>query len=160
MPLVVLGALSLFFGIVALAFPLPASISVVLFTGWAFLVVGALQMFSAFRAGGMWPDGLWGLFPLILGILLIARPLDGVVALTVLVGILFAVSGAARLAMGLRMRHGARWLVAGSGAVSLVFGLAVLIGLQGMAPVTLGLLLAAELILIGAVLIGVGLSKR
>lgn len=160
MPVVILGAASLILGIVALAFPLPASISVVLFTGWAFTVVGALQMYSAFRERRLMTEGLWGLFPLVLGILLIARPLDGVIALTVVVGSVFAVSGLFRLAMGLKLGHRFRWLVVISGGLSLLFGLVVLLGLQDMAPVTLGLMLAIELILIGTVLIVVGMARR
>lgn len=158
--LVALGAASLILGIVALAFPLPASLSVVLFTGWAFLAIGALQMFHAFRAGRLLSEGLWGLFPLVLGILLIARPLDGMVALTVVVGVVCAVSGLFRLAMGIRLGHRLRWLVVASGGLSLLFGLVVLLGLEETVLVTLGFILALELILIGAVLVVVGMARR
>lgn len=160
MSLVALGGVSLALGVVALAFPLPASLSMVLFTGWAFLAIGALQMFSAFRSGELWRDGLWGLFPLVLGVLLIARPLDGMVVLTTMVGALFLLSGIFRLAMGFRIGHRYGWLVVVSGAVSLVLGAAVLVGFPASATVTLGLLLATELILIGIGLIVLGLARR
>lgn len=156
---VLLGALSLILGVVALAFPLPASLSVVLFTGWAFLFVGALQMFSAFRDRA-YGEMVWGLITLVLGVMLLARPLDGMIALTVAVGALFVISGLFRLFAGFRLRHRLRWVVLLSGAASLLLGVAVLAGFPGSAAVTLGLLMAVELIFVGSGLIVLGLAKR
>jgi len=156
---VVLGVLALILGVVALAFPLATSLSVTLFVGWVFLVIGALQAFGAFRAKA-YGDMVWGLVSVVLGVMLIARPLDGVVALTVAVGVLFFVSGLLRLVAGFRMDNGYRWVVVLSGIFSLLLGVFVLVGVPASAAITLGILLAVELIFVGTSLIAVGMARR
>lgn len=156
---IVLGVVALILGVVALAFPAATSLTVTIFVGWAFLVIGALQAFAAFR-GRSYGDMIWGIVSVVLGVMLIAQPLDGMVALTVAVGVLFFVSGLFRVVAGFRMRHGVRWIVIGSGALSLLLGLFVLLGVPASAAVTLGILLAVELIFVGSGLLAIGIARR
>lgn len=156
---ILLGVIALILGVIALAFPMATSLSVTLFVGWVFLILGALQAFAAFRARA-YGDMIWGLVSVVLGVMLIANPLDGMVALTVAVGILFFVSGLVRLVAGFRMRHGVRWVVILSGALSLLLGLFVLLGVPASAAVTLGILLAVELIFVGSGLLAIGVARR
>ena len=93
----VLGILSVAFGLFVLANPVAASVSVTLMAGILFAAAGGFQMLVGFSDAGVWSRlvGLGiGLFMLLLGVSLIFNPLEGVFSLTLLVTILFAASSA------------------------------------------------------------------
>lgn len=151
-------------GLVALVFPLPASLAITLFTGIAFIIGGASSLyagiFDAFLPGRIWVL-LSGLLALVLGVWLVADPLAGMVSLTLAAGIMFLLSGLGRLALALSLR-GSRgfWLVLVSGLISAGLGLFVLFNLAQTSPILLGTLLAIELLSVGAAFLSLGLALR
>lgn len=162
--LVVVGILSLVAGVVALAFPLPASLTVNAFVGAALVVAGAAGAWGALTspAGS---DRLWGALlgvaTLALGAILLIWPLDGLTTLTVVAGLVFLASGLSKLLIGWRLATpGWRWMVGLAGVLSLVLGILILTGLPGSAAVVPGLLLAVELLAYGWGLIFIGLAWR
>lgn len=162
--LVLVGALSVVAGLIALLFPLPASLTVTGFVGASLMVVGALGTYAAFR-GGAGGDRIWGvltgLATLALGFILLAFPLQGMTTLTITAGLIFLASGLFKLFLGWNLGVASwKWVVIVSGALSAVLGVVILAGLPGSAAVVPGLLLAVELLAYGWGMIFVGLAWR
>lgn len=96
----ILGILSIIFGLFVLANPIAASVSVTIMAGILFAASGVFQIVAGFGEEGTWAKLVGiviGLFMVLLGISLMFHPLQGVLSLTLLVTILFAASGIARL---------------------------------------------------------------
>ena len=162
--LVTVGVLSILAGIVALAFPLPASLTVNAFVGVSLLAFGVLgTVVSARTAVGR--DRFWGVATgvatVILGVLLLAWPLQGLATLTMVAGLVFLASGAFKLVMGWNLTNPSwKWPVILSGLLSAVLGVLVFAGLPASAAVVPGLLLAVELLSYGWGLVFLGLAWR
>ena len=158
------GAICLLGGLVALFNPLAASFTAELIAGWLFILAGAIQAFASFQerwSARAWLTGLLGALRILVGVSLVARPLEGIIALTWLVAIFFVVSGAAKVMLSwpLRGTH-FFWILLGSGALSAILGILILAGLPASAGIVLGTMLAVDLISSGVALIGLGLSNR
>jgi uncharacterized membrane protein HdeD (DUF308 family) len=159
----IIGLISIVGGIIALFNPLAASMAAERLAGWIFLIVGLLQIFSAFRERG-WAASIWagliGLLGVVVGVSLLQNPLAGVVSLTVLVAILFLIVGISKIIMAMQIR-GARffWLVMLSGIISIVLAVMIFANIPVAAATVLGILLAIELISNGASLIALSLTR-
>ncbi|MDQ2066848.1 DUF308 domain-containing protein [Xinfangfangia sp. CPCC 101601] len=162
--LMLLGGFFALGGILALANPFAASLAVASLTGVVFLIGGVLQLWFAFRDAAQ-PHRLWngivGLMGVLAGVFLLANPLGGLVSLTILLAILFLVTGIARIIGAFALKGSPLfWLLLLSGAASAVLGVLILIWLPEAASSLLGLLLGIELIAEGAALIALGLKAR
>jgi len=137
------GVLGIIFGILALIFPGPTILSLVLLFSAYMLVDGIFGIISAVRAIRRKEDrwGLLifeGLIDIAVGILAFLWPGITVVAFVLLVGAWAIVTGAVMTAAGFRLNvsHGRWWLVL-SGVLSLAFGtLLVIIPLIGAIVLT------------------------
>ncbi len=153
-------------GVLALANPFAASLAVEALVGWVFLIGGALQLYVAYKAvgmGGRLSAGLWGVLGLVTGISLLADPFGGLISLTLLLGIVFAISGIARLVLAWALRDTLFfWVLLLSGALSVLLGGMVMANLMEAATTLLGVILAIELISdgIGAIAYGLMLRSR
>ena len=160
----VLAVLCIVGGFMALLNPFGATILAVVLAGWIFLMQGVIQVIHAFRvrdwSGFMWSLGL-GVLSLIVGIVLVADPLAGSVSLTLLVAVLFLVTGIAKLmfALSLRPIGGWGWGVL-SGLISLMLGILILADFPESATAILGLLLGIELVSSGVLFLFVALGLR
>lgn len=160
----IIGLLSVIGGILALFNPLAASIAVEQLAGWAFAILGVLQIISAFRQTGrgasIWA-GMIGALGVFVGVSLLQNPLSGLVSLTVVVAILFAVTGVAKVVMAMQIRTSRFfWLVLGSGLVSLGLAIAIFANFAMAAATVLGVLLAIELISNGVSLVALAMTLR
>ncbi|TMV07131.1 hypothetical protein FGK63_13555 [Ruegeria sediminis] len=102
-----LGLLTIVFGIIVLGNTVIASIAVVTLTGILLLVAGAFQIFGAFTvegAGNKILSFIMGAIMLFLGWSFLAHPLQGVISLSMLVIILFMAGGIARVILSFQMR--------------------------------------------------------
>ncbi|MFV0408420.1 MAG: HdeD family acid-resistance protein [Paracoccus sp. (in: a-proteobacteria)] len=147
---IVLGIISILAGILALANPMAATLAAEQIAGWGFLIVGVLEIFLAFRAEG-WGARIWAILAAIafvlLGIALLGNPLEGIVTLTVLAGILFMSTGIFRVIMAFQLRGtGAFWLVLLSGLLAIVLAVMIFGHFPASVVTLLGVLLAIELI--------------
>lgn len=163
-PILLVGALSLVGGIIALLNPFAATLTVELLTGYLFIGIGVLMLLSIF-ADESWGSRalslVLGLALLAIGINLVSNPLQGIMQLTVAIAVLMLFIGVMRIVIAFRMPGtGAKWLLVISGCVSLALGLMVLTSFPFSAAVVLGILLAIELISNGVSLIAVGLAVR
>ncbi|OCW56551.1 HdeD family acid-resistance protein [Hoeflea olei] len=160
----VLAVLCIVGGVLALLNPFGATIFAVTLAGWVFLIQGAIQVFHALRvrdwSGFIWSLGL-GVLSLLVGFVLIADPLAGSISLTLLVAVLFLITGIAKtmFALSLKPARGWGWVLV-SGLVSALLGILIIAGLPVSAATILGLLLGIELVSNGVLFLFVALGLR
>jgi uncharacterized membrane protein HdeD (DUF308 family) len=159
-----LGIASMIAGVLALLNPFPASLAAVQLAAWAFLIIGAVEIFEAFRAEN-WGGKIWtllmGVVAVLVGINLLGKPLAGLITLTWVLGIMFIVSGLFKFIVGWRI-HKTEFKIAVlvSGLVSLVVGVMIMSRFPASAAITLGVLLGIELISSGISAVALGLSRK
>jgi uncharacterized membrane protein HdeD (DUF308 family) len=148
-------------GILALLAPFAVSIAITLIVGVSFLLGGLLNGWAAlYFSDGRFANAIFALLGLVLGISFLANPLGGLISLTVLVGLLFLVSGVVRLLLAWAGRdHPSFWLLLVSGAVSVLLGGLILSDVGG-ATAFLGILLGIELLFAGIGLVTLSRMTR
>jgi uncharacterized membrane protein HdeD (DUF308 family) len=149
--LMALGALMVLGGVVAFLNPFIASLTVELVAGFAFGLVGAMQLWLAVTAraqamGDRWLTGALGVLLLLLAVSLLVNPLAGLVTLTIMVAVLFAMMGVMRMVMAWRVRprEGWGWMMA-SGVLSVALAVLIVLALPDVALGILGLFLGLDL---------------
>ena len=150
-----LGIVLIGLGVLAILFPLIASIAVKVMVGWFFLLTGGAVLWHAFQArdwsGRLW-SGLIGLLHLAAGVYLAFFPFTGLVGLTVFMAIVFLVQGGVELGLSWQHRpghgnEGPGWAWMGlSGLISAGLGMLLLAGLPGTAAWALGLILGINFV--------------
>ena len=161
---VVIGGLAVVGGIFALLNPLAATFTAERIAAWFFMIVGVLQIVSVFGGdGGMGTrilNVLIGIVSLIIGFSLFTNPLAGVLSLTLMVAFLFLAGGVSKIVLAFFAGISKFWLVALSGAISIVLAGMIFSNFPASAASILGVLLAIELISSGVSLISFGVAKR
>lgn len=126
---VALAILLIFLGLLAIAMPTAASVSVVRVLAWLILFDGVAQFLYAFRSQGI-GSLLWKLLVALLyvgaGVYLLAHPLMGLANLTLLLGIFFFAEGVMDMFTYLFARGGggSNWLLP-HGVLAFVLGLMI-----------------------------------
>jgi uncharacterized membrane protein HdeD (DUF308 family) len=160
------GILLAVLGLAAMIVPPLASLAVTIFLGWMFLISGIGGLIVTFWARHM-PGFWWSLISAALAVLaggiLLARPVQGVLTLTIVVSAFFLAEGVATIMYALEHRRelSGRWswlLVAG--LFDLVIAFLIIAGLPGSAEWAIGLLAGINLLFGGASLIGMALAAR
>lgn len=160
------GILLAILGLAAIIVPPLASLAVTIFLGWLFLISGIAGLVLTFWARAM-PGFRWSLLSAVLaigaGIVLLARPVQATLTLTIVVGVYFLAEGVASIMYALEHRRelSERWswlLIAG--VVDIVIAGIIITGLPGSAGWAIGLLVGINLIFGGTSLIGMALAAR
>src|SRR3982750_2201970 len=160
------GILLAVLGLAAMIVPLLATLAVTIFLGRMFLISGVAGLFVTYWARQM-PGFWWSLFSAALavlaGLILIARPMQGVLTLTIVVGAYFLAEGVATIMYALEHRRelSERWswiLVAG--LMDILISFLMIAGLPGSAEWAIGLLVGINLVIGGASLVGMALAAR
>ena len=160
------GILFVILGLAAIIMPPLASLAVTIFLGWLFLISGIAGLVLTFWARQM-PGFWWSLVSAILavvaGIILLARPVQGTLTLTIVVGAYFLAEGIATIMYALEHRRelSQRWswlLVAG--LMDILIAIIIVAGLPDSALWAIGLLVGINLLFGGASLIGMALAAR
>src|SRR5664279_3777971 len=99
------GILLVVLGLGAMIVPPLASLAVTIFLGWMFLISGVAGLALTFWARKM-PGFWWSLFSAVLaigaGIVLLARPVQGILTLTIVVGAYFIAEGVSTIMFVMR----------------------------------------------------------
>src|SRR5438046_7305117 len=140
------GILLMILGLAAMIVPPLASLAVTIFLGWMFLISGAAGLVVTFWARQM-PGFWWSLISAALavlaGMILLARPMQGVLTLTIVVGAYFLAEGVATIMYALEHRRELSerwsWLLIG-GAMDIIIAGLIIAGLPGSAEWAIGLL--------------------
>jgi uncharacterized membrane protein HdeD (DUF308 family) len=160
------GIVLVLLGLAAILVPPLAGLAIAILLGWMFLVSGAIQLVLTFSARGL-PGFGWALlsalFAIAAGVVLLGWPVQGVLSLTVIVGVYFVMEGVATIMYALAHRRELtdRWgfLVAAGLADIIVSGI-IVAGLPGSASWALGLLVGINLVFGGTSLIAMALAAR
>ena len=160
------GILLAILGLAAMIVPPLASLAVTIFLGWMFLVTGIAGLVISFWARAM-PGYWWSLISAALAVLaggiLLARPMQGVLTLTIVVGAYFLAEGVATIMYALEHRRelSARWSwMVVAGLMDILIAAIVIAGLPGSATWAIGLLVGINLLFGGATLIGVAFAAH
>lgn len=154
----ILGVLLVIGGLVILGNVVLASVMSVLFIGWITLISGVIGLIGAvFQIGkpGFWSAVLSGGLLTVLGIVFVRNPGAVLLALTLITGMVFLVSGISRIAGSAEFPQ-ARVLLIISGIISAVFGVIILFNIVTASLTLLGTLLGIQVILDGITIALVG----
>lgn len=154
---IALGVLSVIAGLLAFVFPLAATLAAALMFGAILVAVGLAQIANGIRTRG-WKGWIWmviaGVLSVAVGILLFARPIAGVLTLTMLLGAFFLVEGVVRTVMAFGIRSQPGWgLLLANGILGILLGILVFTQWPQAAAWLLGIVLGVDLILNGIWLI-------
>jgi uncharacterized membrane protein HdeD (DUF308 family) len=158
------GVFLIVLGAIAILVPHFFTVAIVVSLGWILLFGGIFLLARAIFFIRMPGSGLWlfmGLLQLVIGYLFLAQPLGGVLTLTLLMTLFFALEGIAKISFALMMRPLNHWgLVLFSGVTALILALVVWIGWPGTAEWLLGLFFGINLFFGGWSLINISLRYK
>lgn len=158
------GIIFILLGFCAIVVPRFFSVAVVIFLGWLILFGGIVHISRALLFSGMPGFGLWlfiGILQAVLGYLFIVRPASGVLTLTMLITLYFALEGIAKISLAFRMRPLPSWgMILFNGITALVFALIVVIAWPETSQWLLGLFLGINMVFLGAALAKIGLHHK
>lgn len=160
------GILLAVLGVAALILPPLASLAIAIFLGWMFLISGIgglIVTYWARRTPGFWWSLISAALAVLAGMLLLARPMQAVLTLTIVLGAYFLAEGVATIMYALEHRRelSSRWswlLI--SGLVDIAISFMVITGLPSSAEWAIGVLVGINLLFGGATLIGMALAAR
>lgn len=153
-----MGGLSVAFGVIVLGNTVAASMAVATVTGALFVLAGIVQGLGTWRAERM-IDKIFslgiGLLMLVVGGAFLLDPLGGTISLALLILILLIASGSIRLFLAWRMREASPffWPMLLSGALTLLLAGVIAANFSTASVNLLGILLGVELLFNGAGLI-------
>ena len=160
------GILLVILGLAAIIVPSIASVAITIFVGSLFLISGAVGLALTFwtrEMPGFWWSLLSALLAIVAGIVLLARPIQGTLTLTIILGIYFLAEGVFTIMYALEHRRELSerwgWLLA-SGILDLLLAGLIIAGLPGTAVWAIGLLVGIDMLFGGASLIGMALAAR
>ncbi|MCS3502708.1 uncharacterized membrane protein HdeD (DUF308 family) [Bradyrhizobium japonicum] len=160
------GILLAVLGVAALILPPLASLAITIFLGWMFLVSGIgglIVTYWARSSPGFWWSLISAALAVLAGMLLLARPMQAVLTLTIVLGAYFLAEGVATIMYALEHRRdlSSRWTwLLISGLVDIAIAFMVITGLPSSAEWAIGILVGINLLFGGATLIGMALAAR
>jgi uncharacterized membrane protein HdeD (DUF308 family) len=162
--LLALSLLMIVLGVFAIGAPVVATIAVQLMLGWLLVIGGIAQGIHAFmvqRWGGFLLQLLSAALYLVIGILLLVNPVEGALALTIVLAVYLIVEGIFKIVMALRVRdhRGWGWVLA-SGVLSLVLGVMIWAQWPAAGLWVIGLLVGIQLLFTGWSMLMLALAAR
>jgi uncharacterized membrane protein HdeD (DUF308 family) len=160
---VALGVFLVVVGLIALWNVVDATLVTTIIVGVMLLFGGATQIVGALMSGGSAGRrivmGLLGVLYIIVGFELIADPLAGAVALTIVVAIFLIVDGVLRLFSTLSHETEHRLLTGTLGVVNILLGIWLWSGIP-FSGIAIGFFVGLQLLIAGFMWIGLGFMSR
>jgi uncharacterized membrane protein HdeD (DUF308 family) len=160
------GVVLVALGLLAIVLPPIATLAVEILFGWLFLISGIVGLVTTFwmrQAPGFWWALLSAVLGIAAGIVLLARPVSGVLTLTLILIVFFTIEGVASIMYALEHKRelSGRWgWMLASGIVDLILATLILIGLPGTAAWAIGLLVGINMLFGGSSMIAMALHAR
>lgn len=157
------GVGSLLLGLLAIGYPVAATLVTVEIVGVFLLVAGGFEFAGSFRArrlGSFLLHVLCGLLYLFLGLVMIDRPALGAAGYTLVLALFFVASGVLRVTLALGLRFsGWGWVLLG-GVISLILGVMIWRELPVAALWVIGTFVGIDLIFNGVSWVMLGMAAR
>jgi len=159
------GIVMMVLGLLAIAVPEVATLAITIFVGWLFFIGGIFRTISVLQHRTM-PGFVWSLLiavlAILLGLILIARPIAGVLTLTIWLIVFFIVEGIAAIFLAIEhRRHLPSWgWVLLSGLVDLLLAYLIWDGWPSSAAWAIGLLVGINMVFVGLSLVMTALAAR
>ena len=162
--LIFLGILTVIFGVVAIGSPLITGVAVSVFVGFLLLASGAAQIVHALKSK-QWGTGFWGTIIGVLGVaaglLMIFRPLVGLVTMTMLLAIYFLVDGISEIIAAFKIKPDQGWgWVLFNGIIAVLLGLMIWRQWPVSGAWAIGLLVGIHILITGWSMIILGTGAR
>lgn len=158
------GIFFMLLGIAAIVIPQVISVVIVIFLGWIIVLAGAMHLSRALFFRDMPGFGLWlglGILQIAVGYLLIADPISGVLTLTMMMTLFFALEGVIKIYLAFMMRPLPQWnVVLFSGVTALFFAAIVLAFWSETEHWLLGLFLGINMIILGGSMVIMSLRHK
>lgn len=146
---ILLGIVMIIAGLLVLGDVVLFTVISTIFIGWMAIITGVFEIFHAFWTKG-WGGFVWqlllGVLYLAFGIVLVGQPVTSALILTYVLGLLFLISGLARILIGISHWRQSGWIMLASGAFGVLAGLVILTGFPATGLWVLGLLLGIDLL--------------
>ncbi len=159
------GIVMMVLGLLAVAVPNIATLAVEIFAGWLFFVGGIFRAISVWRSRRA-PGFAWSLLAavlsVVLGLILIFRPLAGVLTLTMVLVAFFIIEGIASIVAAVEHRQHLRswgWVLF-SGIIDLLLAYLIWQGWPSSAAWAIGLLVGINMLFLGLSLVMTALAAR
>jgi uncharacterized membrane protein HdeD (DUF308 family) len=160
------GVITVILGAVAFAAPTLATIAIDIFVGWLFLISGVVGLAALLSVRGV-PALIWTLISAVLsvvvGVLLIWKPVQGAFSLTLVLTTFFIVEGIFHIVASLTYRNvmpgSWGWMFA-SGVADLALAAIIMAGWPLSAGLVMGLLVGVNLITSGLALVMAAITAR
>jgi uncharacterized membrane protein HdeD (DUF308 family) len=161
---IVLSAVMILAGMVAIAAPLAAGIAVNLFVGWLLVFSGCMHLaFAWYRrsAGGFIWELLVGILYIVIGGYLLTRPVLGLESITIALAIYLFMEAILEFVLGLtlRPRRGSGWILF-DGVVTLILAVMIWRTWPSSAAWVIGTLIGISMLFSGASRLAISLGLR
>jgi uncharacterized membrane protein HdeD (DUF308 family) len=152
------GIIMIILGVAAILLPQIATLASAIFVGWLFIIGGIVRLvatFSSRKAPGFWWSIIIGILAIVLGFIIVANPIEGVLTLTMALIILFLIEGVFQIIAAFEFRKAMAsswaWLII-SGIIDIVLAVLIFAGWPGTAAWAIGLLVGINLLFAGIAL--------
>jgi uncharacterized membrane protein HdeD (DUF308 family) len=159
------GIVMMVLGFLAVVVPILATLAVEIFVGWLFFVAGLFRAIWVWRSrqtpGFAW-SFLAAVLAIVLGVILIVRPLAGILTLTMVLVAFFAIEGIASIVGAVEHRQHLRswgWVLF-SGIIDLLLAYLIWAGWPSSASWAIGLLVGINMLFLGLSLVMTALAAR
>lgn len=158
------GIFFILLGFCAFVVPQFFSVFIVIFLGWIIVIGGVTQVSRVLLLPKIPGFGLWlslGILQLVVGFLLIADPIAGVLTLTMMLALFFALEGVIKIYMAMMMRPVPHWdYVLVSGVAALILAFMILVFWSAIPNWVLSLFLGVNMMMMGAAMVKIGLLHK
>jgi uncharacterized membrane protein HdeD (DUF308 family) len=159
-----LGVAFVLLGLLAMLLPFVASLVTTITLGWLMMVAGVVEGYHALR-NRHWGGAGWGLLSaavqVVAGVLVVAYPVTGKLALTLILAAYFVAEGVLKIIRAAQHRRvqASGWLVF-DGLLSLLLGVLILVHWPSVAVWAIGLFVGVNLLVGGASMLLIGMDAR
>jgi uncharacterized membrane protein HdeD (DUF308 family) len=159
-----IGVLLILLGVAAIAFPVFSTYTAEIWISWIILFAGAGKIVYAFQtrneAGFIWKL-LLGILYTATGFFLLFYPLEGILTLTLALGIFLLVEGVFEIILAFQTRPAPRWGISlANGITTLILGGLIWFEWPLNGPFAIGLLVGISLIFTGFARLSLSLAAR
>jgi len=160
----VFGVALIILGAMAMGSPVATTLAIEVLLGWIFVIAGvaqALSLFSSWRKSGVVLSLLGAILFFVIGTLLLSRPMQGALTLTMLLIAYFLASGIGKMVAAIRFKELSNWgWLFFNGIVSLFLAILIWRHWPSSARWVVGLLVGIELFFSGMVMTIISLTIR